>query len=269
MKNKVVLITGGSSGIGKAIGLYLTAKGYQVFGTTRSLENHPSFKGFTLLQMDVTHIPSVENALSEIMSKAGRVDVLINNAGIGITGPIEETPSDEIAKVFDTNFNGPLNLIKAVLPIMRAQTTGLIINITSIAGYMGLPYRGIYSATKSAMHMVTEALRMETKTFGIHITDLAPGDFSTNIASGRYHAPIQENSPYAGPYTKTLEQINAGVELGDDPIRVAHKVHRIINAKNPKVHYTVGTFMQRFSLVLKSVLPDKIYEKMMLKHYKL
>jgi len=269
MKTKVVLITGGSSGIGKAIGEYLQNKGFKVYGTTRTLEKHADFNGFQLLKMDVTNIESIQQAVDTILVKEGRIDVLINNAGIGITGPIEETPHTEIVKVFDTNFHGQIHTIKAVLPQMRKQKAGLIINITSIAGFMGLPYRGIYSATKGAMELITETLRMETKDFGIHITSIAPGDFTTNIAAGRYHAPILEDSAYRIPYDKTLQLIDKGVNEGEDPVLMAQTVLKVINAKNPKVRYKVGSFMQKFSLRLKNVLPDKVYEKLLLNHYKL
>lgn len=269
MKRKVVLITGGSSGIGKSIGIYLRSKGFTVFGSTRNLENHLDFDAFELVQLDVRIPVSIKEAINLIISKEGRIDVLVNNAGIGITGPIEETPHDEIVKSFDTNFYGPIHMIKAVLPQMRTQKSGLIINITSIAGYMGLPFRGIYSASKGALSLVTEAMRMETKNFNIHLTTLAPGDFATNIAAGRYHSPIEENSPYNAAYAKTLQLINDDVATAGDPIAVAKKVLRIIKTDRPKVHYKVGAFMQKFSLFLKKILPDKIYENLLLKHYKL
>ncbi len=269
MEQKIVLITGGSSGIGKSVGNYLKSKGYKVYGTTRNLANYPDFKDFDLLELDVRDIDSIHKAISELLEKEGRLDVLINNAGVGITGPIEETPHEEILKTFETNFHGPLHMIKAVLPQMRKQGNGRIINITSIAGYMGLPYRAIYSATKGALELTTEALRMETKDFGIHISNLAPGDFATNIASGRYHAPVVEGSPYRIPYGNTLRLINDHVDSGSDPIQVALMVYRILNAKKPKVHYKVGSFMQKFSIVLKYLLPDKAYEKLLLNHYKL
>ncbi len=269
MERKIVLITGGSSGIGKAIGIHLTSKGFSVYGTTRNLQKHPDFKTFELLELDVRNPISIEGAVAKIISKEGRLDVLINNAGIGITGPIEETPHEEILKSFDTNFHGPIHMIKAVLPQMREQKSGLIINITSIAGYMGLPFRGIYSASKGALALATEAIRMEIKTFGIEMTTLAPGDFATNIASGRYHAPIKQNSPYGAVYARTLKMINDDVDSAGNPKAVAEKVLTIIKTDRPKVHYKVGAFMQKFSLRLKKILPDKVYEKLLLNHYKL
>ena len=134
MNRKVVLITGGSSGIGKSIGTLLKSKGYFVYGTTRDLNRYPDFENFDLLELDVRNTDSIQNAINTIIKKEGRLDVLINNAGVGITGPLEETPHSEIVNAFDTNFHGPLQMIKAVLPQMRKQKSGLILNITSIAG---------------------------------------------------------------------------------------------------------------------------------------
>lgn len=266
MKHKTVLITGASSGIGKAIGIYLTQKGYVVYGTTRDKTKYPNFDEFTLLEMDVRAPSSIHAAINEVLKREEFLNIVVNNAGIGITGPLEETPNEEILKAFDTNFNGPLNVIKAVLPQMRKQNSGLIINITSIAGYMGLPYRGIYSATKGALEIITESLRLETKDFGIDFTCIAPGDFATNIASGRYHAPVLKDSPYESAYGSILESIDKDVDSGGDPSEVAKKVHQIIETKKPRIHYKVGSFLQRFSVVLKTLLPDTWYEKMLLKH---
>ena len=265
---KVVLITGASSGIGKAIAEYLLTKNYRVFGTSRNPVKQPDSK-FLLVALDVTKKDTIASAVSEVISEAGKIDILINNAGVGITGPIEETPDEEIKKAFDTNYFGPLNVIKAVLPEMRKNNGGLIINITSIAGYMGLPYRGIYSASKGALELTTEAFRMELKDFNIHMTNVAPGDFATNIAAGRYHAPVLEGSPYQKPYGNTLELMNQHVDEGESPAVMAEAIYRIINTKQPRGHYKVGDKMQKFSIALKRILPDKMYERLLLKHYKL
>ncbi|MGI9553177.1 MAG: SDR family oxidoreductase [Aurantibacter sp.] len=268
MSQKIILVTGGSSGIGKSIGSYLKSKGFKVYGTTRTKSNYPDFSDFDLLEMDVRKVTSIHQAVQEIISREGRLDVLVNNAGIGITGPIEETPHEEILKVFETNFHGPLHVAKSVMPQMRQQGGGTIINITSIAGYMGLPFRGIYSATKGALELVTEALRMEAKDSRIHICSLAPGDFATNIASGRYHVPVSEGSVYK-KYGDALKMMNAHVDAGQDPILVAKTVFKIVTSASPKVHYKVGAPMQKFSVLLKKILPDKLYEKLLMNHYKL
>ena len=266
--SKVVLITGGSSGIGKSVGEYLTQKGFTVYGTSRNPEQYKNSM-FPILRLDVKNKDSITETVSYIIKKEGKLNVVVNNAGAGITGPIEEIPETEIKANFDTNFFGPINVIKAVLPQMRKQQSGLIINVTSIAGYMGLPYRGIYSASKGALELLTEAFRMELKAFNINMTNVAPGDFATNIAAGRYHAPLLDDSPYKKTYGKTLELMNEHVDAGSNPNMMAEAIFKIINTKNPKVHYKIGEFMQKFSIVLKRILPDKLYEKLLMKHYKM
>lgn len=266
--SKVVLITGGSSGIGKSVGEYLSQKGFTVYGTSRSPEKYGDSL-FTIVGLDVAKVETIKSAVETVIEKEGRLNVLINNAGAGITGPLEEIPEAEIKNNFETNFFGPINVIKAVLPHMREQGSGLVINVTSIAGYMGLPYRGIYSASKGALELITEAFRMELKPFNIHMTNVAPGDFATNIASGRYHAPVLEDSPYKETYGASLKLMDEHVDAGKDPLEMAKAILSIINTPNPKVHYKVGDFMQKFSIVLKRILPDKVYERMLMKHYKL
>jgi short-subunit dehydrogenase len=266
--SKVVLITGGSSGIGRSIGNLLHQKGYIVYGTSRNPDTVID-SVFPLLSLDVCKTETIQEAINKIIVMSGSIDIVINNAGVGITGPLEEIPSHEIKNNFETNFFGPIAVMKAVLPQMRLQKSGLIINITSIAGYMGLPYRSIYSASKGALEIITESLRMEVKPFGIQITNVAPGDFATNIASGRYHAPVIKDSAYEIPYGNTLKMMDAHVDSGSNPMEMAEAVYKIIQHPNPKIHYKVGVFMQKFSIVLKRLLPDLLYEKMLMNHYKL
>lgn len=266
--HKVVLITGGSSGIGKSIGEFLHQKQFKVYGTSRNPENYPN-SIFPILEMDVRNVESINRAVAQLINDNGKLDILINNAGVGITGPLEELPTVEIKNNFETNFFGVIDTIKAVLPQMRSQKSGLIINITSIAGYMGLPYRSVYSASKGALELITEALRMEVKSFGIQITNIAPGDFATNIAAGRFHAPLLKNSAYEIPYGNTLKLMDEHVNTGGNPSQMAEAVYKIIQNPNPNIHYKVGAFIQKFSIVLKRILPDKIYEKILMNHYKL
>src|SRR6218665_343538 len=241
--SKVVLITGGSSGIGKSIGEYLHQKGFVVYGTSRNPEKVLN-SVFPLVALDVRNSESIQTAVSKIIETSGRLDIVINNAGVGITGPLEEIPTEEIRNNFETNFFGPIEVMKAVLPQMREQKSGLIINITSIAGYMGLPYRSVYSASKGALEILTEALRMEVKSFGIEITNVAPGDFATNIAAGRYHAPVIKDSAYEKVYGDVLATMNDHVDAGSNPDEMAEAVYKIIQTKKPNVHYKVGAFMQ-------------------------
>lgn len=266
--SKVVLITGGSSGIGKSVGIFLKAKGFAVYGTSRNpekVENSP----FPLVALDVSNVDTIISAVNTVVANEGRLDVLVNNAGQGITGPIEETPTEEMRNVFETNFFGAIEVMKAVLPQMRMQKNGIIINVTSIAGYMGLPFRGIYSATKGALELVSESLSMEVRSFGIKVTNVAPGDFATNIASGRYHTPVYKESPYKKVYQENLDTMDAHVSSGSDPVEMAKAIYGIIESSNPKLHYKVGDFMQKFSIVLKRILPDRMYEKLLMNHYKL
>lgn len=268
MSEKIIFITGASSGIGRAMAEFLHQKGYKVYGTSRNPQQYPESK-VKLVALEVTDVGSIRKAVEQVIEIEGKIDVLINNAGAGITGALEEIPSEEIKRNFDTNLFGPIEVIKAVLPQMRKQKSGLIINITSIAGYMGLPYRSVYSASKGALELITEALRMEVKQFGIEVTNIAPGDFATNIAQGRYHTPVIQGSDYEKSYGKNLELMNAHVDSGSDPIQMAEAVYKVINTSKPKIHYKVGAFLQKFSIVLKRVLPDKIYEKMLMNHYKI
>lgn len=266
--SKVILITGGSSGIGKSIGNFLHEKGYTVYGTSRNPDRVEN-SVFPIIKLDVRDAESIANAVTEVINLSGKIDVLINNAGVGITGPLEEIPASEIKNNFETNLFGPIEVMKAVLPHMRNQNSGLIINITSIAGYMGLPYRSVYSASKGALELITEALRMEVKGFGINITNIAPGDFATNIAAGRYHAPLVKGSAYETSYGNTLKMMDTHVDSGSNPNEMAEAVYAVMKTPNPNIHYKVGVFMQKFSIVLKRVLPDKVYEKLLMNHYKL
>ncbi len=266
--SKVVLITGASSGIGKSIATYLSKKKYKVYGTSRFEKNNTNVP-FSFVTLDVTNVASIKKAIAKVIEKEGRIDVLINNAGRGITGAVEDTPTEEMKVNFDTNFFGPIEVIKAVLPQMRKQKRGLIINVTSIAGYMGLPFRGVYSASKGALELITETIRIEVKPFGIDVVAIAPGDFTTNIATGRYHTPVFKESAYKEVYKENLKMIDADVKKGMHPIEMAKAVYSIIETKNPKIHYKVGKFLEKKSILLKKVLPEKIYEKLLKTYYKL
>jgi NADP-dependent 3-hydroxy acid dehydrogenase YdfG len=261
----VVLITGASSGLGKAVAQLLHEQKYTVYGTSRRKQTQET--PYQMLVMDVHDQESIDQAVASLMEKERRIDVLVNNAGVGITGPMEETPISEVKNAMDTNFYGPLRVLQAVLPHMRNQKSGRVINITSIAGYMGLPYRGVYSATKAALEVATEAYRMECAHLNIKFSNLAPGDYATNIAAGRFHAPVNPQSDYKDGYQHTLDLIDEHVDSGNDPVEVARKVFEILQTERPGIHYKVGSPLQKLSVLLKKVLPEKRYEKMLKKHY--
>ena len=265
---KVVLITGVSSGLGKATAAFLAERNYRVFGSCRNPKQHSFPPGIEVMSFDLNQPETAQKLVKKVVEKAGRIDVLINNAGAGITGAIEEIDFQSMQSHFTTNLFGPLALTQKVLPVMRKQKSGLIINITSIGGYMGLPYRGIYSASKSALGIATEALRMEVKQFGISVVTLAPGDFATDIAARRIYAPLKKKSPYHQHYKHALDTIDDHVDQGRDHKDFAVQVYKIIRSKKIKVHYLSGSLLQKTSLLLKNLLPDTWFEKMIMNHYK-
>ena len=264
--SKVILITGASSGIGKAIGDFLCTKDFKVYGTSRNSSNYLD-SNFQLFDLNVNNSDSINSCIDKIIKIEGVLDVLINNAGVGITGPLEEIPEIEIKNNFNTNFFGPINIIKKVLPIMRSEKSGLIINITSLAAYVGTPYRSVYSASKAALDLVSETLNMETTPFNIKIVSVAPGEFSTNIASGRYHTSCEKKSPYHLNYSKALTLMNNHVDSGADPKLIAKLIFKIINSKNPKKKYIVGSFLEKIAPYLKLLLPQKYFENLIMKSY--
>ena len=267
--SKVVLITGASSGLGKATAEHLNSLGYRVYGTSRDPKRYADSFPFPLLALEITDEESIQHCVATILEKEGRIDVLINNAGVGITGPMEEIDLKAVRENFSTNCFGPLHMAQAVLPQMRDQKKGLIINITSIAGAMGLPFRGVYSASKSALSIISESLRMEVKSFGIQVCTLAPGDYATDIASRRYHAPVLEKSPYKKVYQHSLDTMNTHVDAGHAPHELALEIEKIIIHTKVNVHYHQGPFMQKLSVILKRILPANQFEKLIMNHYKL
>ena len=264
--SKVILITGASSGIGKAIGDFLCNKNFKVYGTSRDPSKYLA-SNFQLFDLNVNSSASINKCIDEIIKIEGSIDVLINNAGVGITGPLEEIPEIEIENNFKTNFFGPLNIIKKILPFMRSKKSGLIINITSLAAYVGTPYRSVYSASKAALDLVSETLNMETKPFNIKVVTVAPGEFSTNIASRRYHASSEKSSPYYFNYSKALKLMNNHVDEGADPKLIGKLILKIINSKNPKKKYIAGSFVEKIAPYLKLLLPQKVFENLIMRSY--
>jgi short-subunit dehydrogenase len=266
---KIVIITGASSGMGKVTADYLSQQGHTVFGTCRNPPNYPIPDNYSLIALDLTEAESIENFVAYFRNNSIVPEVLINNAGVGITGPAEELPIATIRAHFETNFFGPIALTQGLLPLLRKADNGCIVNITSIAAYSGLPFRAIYSASKSAFSIFTEALRMELRKAHIRVATIAPGDYATNIASRRHHAPVIKDSPYETVYSEALSTMNAHVDDGSDPIEIAKTIEKIIFETHPKVHYLSGKRLQKFSVVLKGIIPGKWYEKLLRNHYKI
>ena len=265
---QTVLVTGASSGLGKSIATYLHSQGYDVLGTSRFPDKYPNLP-YPLLQLDLNQRASIDAFYAALKESAIAIDTLVNNAGVGITGAVEEVNLDALRNHFETNFFGPLAMIQKILPLMRQAKYGKIINITSIGASMGLPFRGGYSASKGALQLISEALRMEVAQFGIEVCTLAPGDYATDIAARRYYEPNKENSPYQKLYQESLDTMDAHVEEGNNPIEIAHAVANLVRRRTFKPHYSVGPFMQRLSLILKALLPQKIFERLLKNHYNL
>ena len=270
MNEKIVLITGSSSGLGRTCANYLSSKGYCVYGTFRSKPvDQSSDSSVHMVQMDVDDTLSVHDAINHIIEKEGHIDVVVTAAGWGISGSIEHVTIDETKKLFETNFYGTLRVLQTILPEMRKKEKGLIINVSSIGGVLGLPFQGTYSATKFAVEGMTEALRMEVKSFGIDVVLVEPGDFKTNFTKNRIKKHVVKDSVYQTQQITTESVVEHDETHGCEPIQFARLIEKIIKKNNPRLRYRVGTFSQKFAAALKGVVPDRLVQWMLMKYYKL
>jgi NAD(P)-dependent dehydrogenase (short-subunit alcohol dehydrogenase family) len=270
-EGSVVLITGASSGIGKACADYLANHGYVVFAAARSLsEEQPgggvSAHGWHGIRMDVVDESSVGDGVDRVLRQAGRLDAVVNCAGFGIGGSIEGTSIEEAKAIFETNVFGILRVCRATLPILRKQRSGRIVNVSSLAGRIGLPFQGLYSATKFAIEGLTESLRMEVKAFGIRVSLIEPGDFCTSFTANRRVADDPCDA-YGERFERALEAMESDETGGAPPDRVARLLHRILRAPSPRLRYTVGPLSQRVSAIGKPLLPPSFFEREVMKHY--
>ncbi len=266
---KVVLVTGATSGIGKTIAEHLHFKGYIVYGAARRPE-HVSTPSFPVLKLDVTSDDSVMDCVNRIIRDEKKIDVLINNAGFGIAGPIEENSIEEAMAQFDTNYFGVVRMCKAVIPHMRAAGHGLIINISSIGGLVCVPFQAHYCASKFAVEGLSEGLRLEVARFGIKVVLIEPGDFKTDFPSCRRIDDMSKNeSPYNPFFMNSIKMMEKGEMCGPEPTPIALTVENIIKTKSPNLRYTVANMPQNLIPPLKRLLPWKIIEKIIAKNYRL
>ncbi|MEE8340968.1 MAG: SDR family oxidoreductase, partial [Candidatus Neomarinimicrobiota bacterium] len=247
---------------------YLAKQGHTVFGTSRYPGSYPTPENYIMLQMDVTDETTVANAIAKIIETEGRLDVLVNNAGIHIAGSIEDTPVEKSKEQFETNFFGIHRMCKAVIPYMREQQNGYIINISSIGGIIGLPYQGFYSASKFALEGMTEALRLEVRSFGIKVCLIEPGDVHIEPAHKRWKTPLSVESPHYSSFKRTMNIVERDEDHGIFPEKIAHLINNVIHKDNPKLRYTVGAFDQKLSTLLKRLLPNRFFDWIIMKHYK-
>lgn len=259
-----IIITGTSTGIGFTLAEFFGKKGHRVYGLSRK---NVESEFFTTIPTDITDNSQVLNAVSEILKKEERIDVLINNAGMGMVGSVEDSSQEEIIKLFNLNLVGSVQMMSAVLPTMRSQKTGKIINISSIGSEMGLPFRGFYSASKSALDKVTEAIRYEVSPWNIQVCTLHLGDIKTRIAENRVRTKV--SAPYQNIFEKVYSQMNSHVDEGTEPTDVAVYIDNLLNKNSWKAHYYFGKFGQKIGIPLKRILPQNFYENLMKKYNKI
>jgi NAD(P)-dependent dehydrogenase (short-subunit alcohol dehydrogenase family) len=268
VKSKVVLITGASSGIGKACARHLARRGYRVFGTSRRPQPGADER-FEMIPMDVTDDDSVRKGVATVLARSGRLDVVVNNAGFGFGGAVEDTSVDESREIFETNFFGMLRVCRAVLPHLREQRSGTIVNISSLSGLIAQPFQGMYSATKFAMEGVSEAMRVEVRPFGIHVVLIEPGDTRTAFTANRRRTEAsQAASAYADNMQRAMAVVERDEQTGVSAEAVARLLERILRKRSPRLRYPVASASQRFAAVAKKLMPGGLFERALARYYR-
>ena len=266
MEQKIIIITGASSGFGKATAAMLAAKGHVVYGLCRrEMED-----GAVLYRRcDVRNREEVGAVVARIVEERGRVDVLVNNAGMGIGGALELATAEEIDLQMGTNFMGCVNLSQAVLPYMRKARCGKIINLSSVGGLMGLPYQGFYSASKFAIEGFTEALAAEVRGFGIRVCMVEPGDFATGFTGSRKNSQATMNDPDYGPiFKRSLALIEKEENGGLQPEVLARRIVKLVEMKKPPLRNVVANLEQWLSTVIKHVVSGNQMVSILKDYYK-
>jgi NAD(P)-dependent dehydrogenase (short-subunit alcohol dehydrogenase family) len=252
-----VLITGASSGIGAAAAQLFAKQGFRVFGTSRRRRMDDG--AIQMLELDVRSDDSVQRCVDDVLTRAGRIDVLVNNAGILLHGLFaEETSMEDARMVFETNFFGVVRMTDAVLPGMRSRRQGRIINIGSLAAWVGEPGEAFYSASKHALAGYTEALRHEVWPLGLHVSLVEPGAFMTNIYQT---LPVAENTiaDYNAPREAARYTLQEAARHGDDPRKVAHLILKVACSRSPRLCYEIGA-KERWVPYLKVLLPQRLFD---------
>jgi short-subunit dehydrogenase len=267
MKNqKVVLITGASSGIGKETSVYLAKKGLIVVGTSRLVERLEEVEveggKIYLYPLELRSPTLILSTTSKIIKQFGKIDILINNAGAGLAGPIEDTSYEEMVWQFEVNFFGHLRVIKAVLPYMRERNEGMIIFISSLAAEVGLPFQGLYSASKAAINRVAESLQMECPFLKVVVIE--PSDYKTSFPENRRFVNVCD-SYYLKNFKKAIEEQEKHERQGSDPKEIAELIWKII--KDPKkFYYPIGKNARTLT-ILGKVVPHRLLLKEVMKYY--
>lgn len=250
MEQKICVITGGSSGIGLCTALEMKAKGYEVFDISRRREGAAGIKH---ISADVTDEKRINEAVSYIIDKAGRIDVLINNAGFGISGAVEFTETADARKQFDVNFFGMVNMNRAVIPFMRRAGGGRIVNISSVAAPIAIPFQAYYSAAKAAINSYTMALINEVRPYGISVCAVQPGDICTGFTGAREKSYAGDEI-YSGRISRSVAVMEHDEQNGMKPETAAHLIATVASAKKVRPVYTIG-FKYRLFCALVKILP--------------
>ena len=268
MNKKVILLTGASSGIGYETAEFLAKQGHIVYGAARRVDQMESLKQFGVkpIRLDVTSQESIDEAVAFIVKAEGRIDVLVNNAGYGSYGAIEDVSIEEAGKQFDVNIIGVAMLTKKVLPHMREQHSGTIINVASIGGRLTTYFGAWYHATKYALEAFSDALRMETKDFGIQVSIIEPGGIKTpwGFIAADHLIKSAKGGAYEKQATKTALGMRKQYEgnMMSKPIVIAKAISRAVNSRRPKTRYTVG-FMAKPLVWLHTWLPTRWFDMIM------
>jgi NAD(P)-dependent dehydrogenase (short-subunit alcohol dehydrogenase family) len=262
---RVVLVTGASSGIGASCAADLAKSGYRVYGGSRGPVTAPGVEALTL---DVADDASVTRAIETILAREGRLDVLVNNAGFGIAGAIEDTSIDEAREQFEVNFFGVLRMCRAALPTMRRQKASYIVNIGSIGGLIAIPFQGFYSASKFALEGLSESLRLEVRPFGIQVVLIEPGDHRTSFTQNRRSTRgSAAGSVYRDRFERAVARMASDEQGGPSPEGIARLLHKVLNNTRPRLRYTAGPAAQRVAVWIKRTMPYAVMEKIMQDYY--
>lgn len=263
----VILITGITSGFGKSMAGKLAAEGHKVYGTHRHAREF--IPGVTYIKAESTSDEEVKAAVDQVIAAEGKIDVFINNAGMGIGGPLEFSSLDDARYQMDVNWMGMVRFLHYVVPVMRRQGNGKIICFSSIGGLMGLPFQGLYSASKFAIEGYCEALRLELRKSGVKVIVIEPGDFATHFTAQRKSVSDEDAYKAYPSYAESLASIENDENTGLKPEYLAEKIAKIVRKKNPAYSYIISTLEQRLSVTLKKILPSGWFAAILSSYYKL
>ena len=251
--SKIAVVTGGTSGIGKETALYLAKNGCTVYELSRRAEG---VAGLHPISADVTAETSVRRAVEQIVQEAGRIDILVNNAGFGISGAVEFTDTEEAKRQFDVNFFGMVRMNRAVIAVMRKQGGGRIVNLSSVAAPVPIPFQTYYAASKAAINSYTMALANELRPFGITVSAVMPGDIHTGFTAAR-HKVGQGDEIYGGRISRSVKRMEHDEQTGMDPAKAGAFVGRVALKTGHKPLYTIG-FAYQCAVFLTKILPARV-----------